>query len=42
MKKHHINFIVLLAVMFFSQNILAQTEFNKLDVEKSMDSGRRF
>ena len=32
MKKHHINFIVLLAVMFFSQNILAQTEFNKLDV----------
>ena len=32
MKKHHINFIVLLAVMFFSKNILAQTEFNKLDV----------
>ena len=31
MKKHHINFIVILAVMFFSQNILAQTEFNKLD-----------
>ncbi|MFV8333790.1 toxin-antitoxin system YwqK family antitoxin [Flavobacterium sp. GSP14] len=32
MKKHHIYFIVLLAVMFFSQNILAQTEFNKLDI----------
>lgn len=32
MKKHHINFIVLSAVMFFSQNILAQTEFNKLDL----------
>ena len=31
MKKHHINFIIILAVMFFSQNILAQTEFNKLD-----------
>lgn len=38
MKKHHINFVVLLTVMLFSQNILAQSEVNKLD-EKGKKHG---